>query len=46
MTMDLITSPEKVYFAERGETKGDLAQHYERVAEPLMRAIRHAHRSG
>jgi DNA ligase D-like protein (predicted polymerase) len=39
MTMDLITSPEKVYFAERGETKGDLAQHYERVADPLMRAI-------
>jgi DNA ligase D len=37
--MDLITSPEKVYFAERGETKGDLAGHYARVAEPLMRAI-------
>src|ERR1700734_627361 len=36
---DLITSPEKVYFAERGETKGDLAAHYERVAEPLMRTM-------
>src|SRR6202046_3600700 len=35
----LITSPDKVYFAERGETKGDLAAHYERVAEPLMRAM-------
>ena len=37
--MDLITSPEKVYFAERGETKGDLAEHYRRVAGPLMRAM-------
>jgi DNA ligase D len=37
--MDLITSPGKVYFAEHGETKGDLAQHYLRVAEPLMRAM-------
>ena len=36
---DLITSPDKVYFAERGETKGDLAAHYERVAEPLMRTM-------
>jgi DNA ligase D len=36
---DLITHPEKVYFAERGETKGDLAEHYARVAEPLMRAM-------
>ena len=35
----LITHPEKVYFAERGETKGDLAEHYARVAEPLMRAM-------
>ena len=35
----LITHPEKVYFAERGETKGDLAAHYARVAEPLMRAM-------
>ena len=36
---ELITSPDKVYFAERGETKGDLAAHYERVAEPLMRTM-------
>jgi DNA ligase D len=36
---DLITSPDKVYFAERGETKGDLAEHYLRVAEPLMRVM-------
>jgi DNA ligase D len=36
---ELITSPDKVYFAERGETKGDLAEHYERVAEPLMRTM-------
>src|SRR3984885_14400160 len=36
---DLITSPDKVYFAERGETKGDLAAHYERVAEPPMRTM-------
>ncbi len=26
-------------FAERGDTKGDLAAHYERVAEPLMRTM-------
>jgi DNA ligase D len=37
--MDLITSGDKVYFGERGETKADLAEHYERVAEPLMRAM-------
>ncbi len=36
---ELITSPDKVYFAERGETKGALAEHYERVAEPLMRTM-------
>ena len=35
----LITHPEKVYFAERGETKGDLAEHYARVAAPLMRVM-------
>jgi len=35
----LITHAEKVFFAERGETKGDLAQHYLRVAEPLMRTM-------
>jgi DNA primase len=36
---DLITSGDKVYFAERGETKADLAEHYLRVAEPLLRAM-------
>jgi DNA ligase D len=35
----LITHPEKVFFAERGETKGDLADHYLRVAGPLMRTM-------
>jgi DNA ligase D len=35
-----ITSPEKVFFAERGETKLDLVEHYVRVGEPLMRAMR------
>ena len=39
MRSGLITHPEKVLFPERGETKGDLAEHYLRVAEPLMRAI-------
>src|SRR5450755_916104 len=39
MRSDLITRPEKVLFAERGETKGDLAEHYLRVAEPLMRTM-------
>ena len=33
-----ITSPDKVFFPERGETKLDLVNHYVRVAEPLMRA--------
>ena len=35
----LITHPDKVLFAERGETKGDLADYYLRVAGPLMRAM-------
>jgi len=35
----LITSGDKVYFAQRGETKGDLAEHYLRIAEPLMRTM-------
>jgi DNA ligase D len=35
----LITSPDKVYFAEHGETKGDLAEHYLRIADPLLRAM-------
>ena len=37
--LDLITSGDKVYFAEHGETKADLAGHYLRVAEPLLRAM-------
>jgi DNA ligase D len=34
-----ITSPDKVFFAERGETKLDLVRYYEAVAEPLMRTM-------
>jgi len=34
-----ITHPEKVFFNERGETKGHLAEHYLRVREPLMRTM-------
>ena len=34
-----ITHPEKVFFPERGETKGDLVEHYLRVEEPIMRAM-------
>ena len=33
-----LTSPDKVFFSERGETKLDLARYYLAVAEPLMRA--------
>jgi DNA ligase D len=33
-----ITSPHKVFFSERGETKLDLIRYYLAVAEPLMRA--------
>ncbi len=39
MRSGLITNPGKVIFPERGETKGDLAEHYRRVAEPLMRTM-------
>ncbi len=35
----LITHPDKVLFAERGETKADLAAYYQRVAGPLLRAM-------
>jgi DNA ligase D len=35
----LITHPDKVLFAERGETKADLAGYYRRLAEPLLRAM-------
>ena len=34
-----ITSPDKVLFAERGETKLDLVRYYAAVAGPLMRAM-------
>jgi DNA ligase D len=34
-----ITSPDKVLFAERGETKLDLVTYYAALAEPLMRAM-------
>ena len=33
-----VTSPSKVFFSERGETKLDLVEYYLAVAEPLMRA--------
>jgi DNA ligase D len=35
-----ITSPDKVFFSERGETKLDLVRFYVSVAEPLMRTTR------
>ena len=34
-----LSRPDKVLFAERGETKGDLAAHYLRLAEPLRRTM-------
>ena len=34
-----ITSPGKVFFPERGETKLDLVNHYIACAEPLMRTM-------
>jgi DNA ligase D len=34
-----VTSPEKVFFSEHGETKLDLVEHYVRFAEPLMRTM-------
>jgi DNA ligase D len=36
---ELITHGEKVFFPERGETKADLAEHYLRVGQPLMRVM-------
>jgi DNA ligase D len=33
-----VTSPHKVFFSERGETKLDLVRYYLAVGEPLMRA--------
>jgi len=35
-----VSSPDKVFFSERGETKMDLVEHYLRVEEPLMAATR------
>jgi DNA ligase D len=34
-----VSSPDKVFFAERGETKRDLIAYYEAVAEPLLAAM-------
>ncbi len=34
-----VTSPDKVFFPERGETKADLVAYYQAVAEPLMAAM-------
>ena len=34
-----ITSPGKVFFSERGETKLDLVRYYQAVEEPLLRAM-------
>ena len=34
-----ITSPDKVFFPERGDTKLDLVRYYQSVEEPLMRAM-------
>ena len=35
-----ISSPDKVFFSDRGDTKLDLVQYYLAVAEPLMNAVR------
>jgi len=35
----VITHPDKVFFAERGDTKLDLVQFYQRVADPLLAAM-------
>jgi DNA ligase D len=34
-----VSSPDKVFFAERGETKLDLIRYYEAVREPVLRAM-------
>jgi DNA ligase D len=34
-----VSSPDKVFFPERGETKLDLIRYYEAVAEPLLAAM-------
>ena len=35
-----ISSPDKVFFTERGDTKRDLVEYYIAMEEPLMRALR------
>lgn len=35
----VISNPDKVFFPERGETKGDLAAYYRAVEAPLMAAV-------
>jgi DNA ligase D len=35
-----VTSPDKIFFSERGETKLDVIRYYLAVADPLMRAVR------
>jgi DNA ligase D len=35
-----VTSPSKVFFPERGETKLELVRYYQAVEEPLLRAMR------
>src|ERR671916_3267497 len=35
----VITHPDKVFFAERGDTKLDLVRYYQAVCEPLMAAM-------
>ena len=32
-----VTSPNKILFPERGETKLDLLHYYQSIAEPIMR---------
>jgi DNA ligase D len=34
-----VTSPDKVFFSDRGDTKRDLVDYYLAVAEPLMRVV-------
>jgi DNA ligase D len=34
-----VSSPDKIFFGERGETKLDLIRYYEAVAEPLLAAM-------
>jgi DNA ligase D len=35
-----ISHPDKVFFPQRGETKGDLVRYYQAVAEPLLATVR------